>query len=245
MFSKIKNNKILRRYRLIIAQDSHKFKLIYYFTKFLIQFYLYEKTQVKLEEKKFNDSIKNKKFQTNWFSFNCFYWLKYLKNLRGRVLEIGSFEGISTMFILKNLNINYLECVDTWTGNTEMFDSNHADKNLNPSLSEKNFDSNMQEFLTFYKKHKMSSYKFFDIQKNKYDFIFIDGSHEYNDVRSDIKNSFSNLNTNGIIAIDDIFFDYYECFEKNLIFAVTDFLRTIKNFQILSLNYRQLIIKKI
>jgi predicted O-methyltransferase YrrM len=238
-------NKILRRYKLIISQNSHRFELLYHFTKFLFQFYLYEKIKVKSEEKKFNNSIVNKKFQVNWFSFNCYYWLKYLKGLNGRALEIGSFEGVSTMFILKKLCFNYLECVDPWTGNEEMYDVNHKDKDLNPNLSEKNFDLNMQEFSGLYKKNKMFSDKFFNINNNSFNFIFIDGSHEYQVIRNDIKNSFNNLNKNGIIIIDDIFFNYYKDFKKNILFAIVEFFGTIKNFKILSINYRQLILKKI
>jgi predicted O-methyltransferase YrrM len=165
--------------------------------------------------------------------------------LNGRALEIGSFEGVSTMFILKKLCFNYLECVDPWTGNEEMYDVNHKDKDLNPNLSEKNFDLNMQEFSGLYKKNKMFSDKFFNINNNSFNFIFIDGSHEYQVIRNDIKNSFNNLNKNGIIIIDDIFFNYYKDFKKNILFAIVEFFGTIKNFKILSINYRQLILKKI
>lgn len=50
---------------------------------------------------------------------------------------------------------------------------------------------------------KGTSDNFFSINKEKFDCIFIDGLHEYNQVLRDIKNSLNFLNNNGVILIHD------------------------------------------
>ena len=51
--------------------------------------------------------------------------------------------------------------------------------------------------------HKMTSDKFFSINKELYDIIFIDGLHEYSQVIRDIKNSLNSLSMNGVIVLHD------------------------------------------
>ena len=47
--------------------------------------------------------------------------------------------------------------------------------------------------------HKMTSDEFFNINKDMFDIIFIDGLHEYYQVIKDIENSLNFLNDNGVI----------------------------------------------
>ena len=51
--------------------------------------------------------------------------------------------------------------------------------------------------------HRMTSDKFFSMNKKKFDIIFIDGLHEYTQVLKDIENSIKFLNKDGIILIHD------------------------------------------
>lgn len=53
--------------------------------------------------------------------------------------------------------------------------------------------------------HRMSSDSFFCKNKISYDFIFIDGLHEYKQVLKDIINSLNSLKLGGVILIDDVF----------------------------------------
>ena len=50
---------------------------------------------------------------------------------------------------------------------------------------------------------RKTSDDFFAINKNKFDLIFIDGLHEYKQVKKDILNSLKCLNENGIILVHD------------------------------------------
>ena len=51
--------------------------------------------------------------------------------------------------------------------------------------------------------HRMTSDLFFEQNKSKFDIIFIDGLHTYEQVKKDIENSIVSLNSNGIILIHD------------------------------------------
>lgn len=51
---------------------------------------------------------------------------------------------------------------------------------------------------------KLTSDVFFDTQKEKFDIIFIDGLHTYEQVKKDFINALSVLNKNGVIILDDM-----------------------------------------
>jgi len=61
--------------------------------------------------------IKNKSFSTNWF-LNNFKVLEYYlpeKSLdKFNYLEIGSFEGMSALFILNKFKNANVTCIDQW-----------------------------------------------------------------------------------------------------------------------------------
>lgn len=50
---------------------------------------------------------------------------------------------------------------------------------------------------------RMSSDDFFNINKDKFDCIFIDGLHTYEQVKRDIDNSLKSINENGVIIVHD------------------------------------------
>ncbi|MDC0518222.1 class I SAM-dependent methyltransferase [Candidatus Pelagibacter sp.] len=59
--------------------------------------------------------------------------------------------------------------------------------------------------------HRMTSDDFFLENKDKFDLIFIDGLHIYNQVLKDIHNSVNCLKENGLILLHDCFpFNYYD-----------------------------------
>jgi len=77
---------------------------------------------------KLKEIIKKKKYFENkyfffyddWFFHNINIWEKFLKQLDSiDYLEIGSFEGRSTVFISENKKTKSLTAVDTWTGSDE------------------------------------------------------------------------------------------------------------------------------
>lgn len=104
---------------------------------------------------------------------------KYIKN-NFTILELGVNNGVSTQ-----LFCNYSK-------NVSGVDIKKTDRFENMLLNNKN--------LKFY---NMSFVDFFNINTEKYDFIYIDGSHKYEDVKSDILNCLKILKKNGILSGHD------------------------------------------
>ena len=91
---------------------------------------------------------------------------------------------------------------------------------------------------------KLLSDEFFKINKKKYDCVFIDGLHTYEQVKKDIVNSINCINENGIILIHDCLPN--NVYEQNVPRSVYTWtgdvwkaivqMRTNKNFQTYTIN---------
>ena len=90
---------------------------------------------------------------------------------------------------------------------------------------------------------KMASAK--DFKNEKYDLIYIDGSHVYSDVLNDANSAINLLNKNGILIFDDFLWMHYPKINDNPMGAIKKFLESnIKNLKILSISH-QIIFQKI
>ena len=185
-------------------------------------------------------------FSTDWFSGNIPQWTlifeKYFKkNKLINSLEIGSWEGRSSLFILANLPMAKLTCVDTWEG----ADEHQNLKNINSI--ERTFDSNTKAYSSRIRKFKGTSFNFFNTcsETEKFDLIYIDGSHFVNDVLIDALKGFEHLNVGGIMIFDDYFWDYYLDLPLNPATAINSFLKLKKDYLSIKLVYAQLVIQKI
>jgi predicted O-methyltransferase YrrM len=130
--------------------------------------------------------------------------LNYIDQYRhNTILEIGCFEGLSSVFfadhLLEHPN-STLTCVDPFL----TIDTNDHKQFLNNN-EEQNFDYNTSICRNSNKItiHKITSDSFFEINTKKYDFIYIDGSHEPEFITRDMINSFNVLEENGIMWMDD------------------------------------------
>jgi predicted O-methyltransferase YrrM len=199
-------------------------------------------------KKLFYNNIKNKKITQDWFSSNAFHFFKeinkYKKNFS--YLEIGSFEGSSALFVLKNFNKSIVFCVDKWNLNNNYI--SHEKKiikqlNLDFKKAEENFDYNLHKFRNRYKKFKMESKIFFKTNNKKFDIIYIDGSHSYSNFKNDLLKSWKILKKNGLLIVDDIFWNEED---KKYIQALQELLMNIKlNYKILRTTNTQCFIKKL
>jgi predicted O-methyltransferase YrrM len=127
----------------------------------------------------------------------------YDKTNENRILEIGCFEGLSSVFFADNF-IDHansrLTCVDPFL---TIHTNDHQKYLLNNE--ELNFDHNLSvckniEKITI---HKITSDSFFKTNTQTYNFIYVDGCHETDFIKRDLENSFNVLEKNGILWMDD------------------------------------------
>lgn len=151
-------------------------------------------------------------FDSDWFSHNISA-LDYIFNelKPTKILEIGSFEGWSTVhFIKKALSLNDsvdIHCIDSWEGGAE-----HKGKWDMLSV-ENRFMHNMHLVVIQHPKAVVSKYKGYSHtrmmelllsgKENYFDFIYVDGSHEAPDVLFDALLAHRLVRVGGIIAFDD------------------------------------------
>lgn len=119
-----------------------------------------------------------------------------------RILEIGCFEGISSVFFADNL-LNHkdsrLTCVDPFLTTY----NDHA--KFLTDIEEARFDYNIKicrntDKITV---KKITSDEFFLKNKFTFNFIYIDGCHEYPFITRDMENSFKCLEQGGMMWMDD------------------------------------------
>tara|TARA_R110000782_G_scaffold10870_1_gene33586 strand:+ start:359 stop:928 length:570 start_codon:yes stop_codon:yes gene_type:complete len=147
------------------------------------------------------------KYTENWF--NVSEISNELKNhlditSKKKMLEIGCFEGLSTVFFADNFlshKDSRLDAVDPFI---TVDDNDHMSYFENSPI-EANFDYNIshcrnREKISVY---KMTSDVFFVNNNETYDFIYIDGCHLCEFIKRDMENSFSRLNEGGIMWMDD------------------------------------------
>lgn len=152
------------------------------------------------------------KFSTNWFSHQLqAIWAEILLAERPtKLLEVGSFEGLSTVFMIQTLgNIQPIElhCVDTWQGGREHTDIDfHAvQENFTRNIQQAESEVSNAVNLQLYPVRSDVALPVMQAQLGQeyFDFIYIDGSHEAADVLYDAVNAFKLLRSGGVMVFDD------------------------------------------
>jgi predicted O-methyltransferase YrrM len=156
-------------------------------------------------------------FTNNWFeSLAKVVWELFIPQINPtRILEIGSYEGASTCYLIKKLADSKdieLHCVDTWQGGVEHQEGGGGETDM--SAVEKRFHHNTKTAisevkhavqLVIHKEHSdiALSKLIAEGKQNYFDFIYVDGSHQAPDVLCDAILSFRLLKIDGVIAFDD------------------------------------------
>lgn len=147
-----------------------------------------------------------KVFTSDWFSRHIPNFERHLISFKGKddlhFLEIGSYEGRSACWLLDNIltgKNNFMFCCDTFEGSSE-----HEEMGIEYSGLFESFMQNVKEYGNKVVVLKGPSYEMlFKLPQNYYDFIYIDGSHEAQNVLEDAVISFRLLKKDGILAFDD------------------------------------------
>ena len=147
--------------------------------------------------------MSQKNFSQKWFlnNFEIFtFFLPKDKNSKFDYLEIGCFEGLSSFYVLseyKSVNAFFLDMWDMPNPNSKTLSDDFE-------RIEKTFDQNLSDF--HFKKMKddsVISMRKLLKQNVLFDFIYIDGSHNGEDILSDAIEAFKILKVNGLIFFDD------------------------------------------
>ena len=175
-------------------------------------------------------------FQHTWFDdFVRPEWEEHISHLRGKrlsILEVGSFEGASTTWLLDNLMSHpdsTLIAVDTFEGGMEHQDAEQA-KKYGLATLEQRFRSNVSQCihsdrLTVMKSTSEEALLRLREERAKFDLIYIDASHIAIDVLHDAVLSWRMLSLGGTLIFDDFAWKGYmeDCYNPRI--AILSFLR--------------------
>ena len=161
------------------------------------------KKNYKDQKIKFEYNIKEKNFSNKWFlnNFDIFnFFLPKDKNSKFDYLEVGCFEGLSSFFILSEYKAVNAILLDIW----DMPNPNSKTLSHNFNSIEKAFDNNLSGFnFTKIKDDSVVAMRKLFKQNKSFDFIYIDGSHNGEDILSDAIEAFKILKKEGLIFFDD------------------------------------------
>ncbi len=137
------------------------------------------------------------KYSTDWFSSNIAVWQPILQHLQYHechVLEIGSWEGRSAVWLLENILLNeksHIDCIDLFYDPKAFANFKH-----NTSFFDK---------CKYYEgpSHDLLAKTPFVEAKEAYDVIYIDGDHNGPAVYKDALMTFPLLKKGGFMIFDD------------------------------------------
>lgn len=151
-------------------------------------------------------------FTKDWFNWAPEVWTQLIPMLpaRKKFLEIGSFEGRSTVWTVENMmeDDGEIYCIDTWEGGEE-----HSAEDM--AAVEARFHYNRLALMGRFKRRHITTSKGTSTEKlaewltpsavhpEVFDFIYIDGSHIAKDVLTDACMAWPLLKPKGIMVFDD------------------------------------------
>jgi predicted O-methyltransferase YrrM len=149
-----------------------------------------------------------KQFSSDWTSAHIAEWVRILSPLRNTVstvLEIGSWEGRSAIFFLEFFPRAHITCIDTFEGAPSFHegDSKYPEQVRNAEIL---FDSNVAMYGDRVRKMKSLSataLAALSTQSERFDLVYIDGSHRSEDVLIDSALSWPILRDGGVLIWDD------------------------------------------
>jgi len=144
-------------------------------------------------------------FGEDWFNYRDFYKSMVEKFPSGsKFIEIGSWKGKSSAYlaveIIKSGKNITLDCIDTWEGSSEHINDLYVKSNSLYELFIKN-TSSLSSVINPIKMNSIFASK--NYEDRTIDFIFIDGSHDYESVKADINAWLPKVKIGGIISGHD------------------------------------------
>lgn len=194
---------------------------------------------------------KGYQFTQDWFSRNINIWeqnLSKFANLPVSVLEIGSWEGRSTCWLLEHILTHdsaSITCIDTFEGSIEH--KHWFDETYIKSIEER-FDFNIAKTGASEKVKKIvgsSQDLMRSLPLNSYDILYIDGSHLASDVLRDAVLGWDLVKVGGLIIFDDYDFSFPQNVSQNTKIGIDAFIDAFCNKITVVHKSYQVIIEKI
>lgn len=154
------------------------------------------------------------RFSKDWFSPHTPIWEQVYAEMRGRpglvFLEIGVFEGRSTVWLLSHIlthPTSRVVCVDTFEGSVE----HRADPRSTAFVDDAIIDDLFARFMHNVRPHRRrvevrrgrSQEILRMLRPGSFDSVYVDGSHRACDVLEDAVLSFRLLRSGGLMIFDD------------------------------------------
>lgn len=144
-------------------------------------------------------------FSEDWFTVHIPIWERVMRELEGeqaRILELGSFEGLSACFLLWRLPDARLTCVDTFAGI-----AGYEAYGIETTELERRFDGNVA-LVDAARVRKLvgTTHRLLPElvdQAEQFDLIYVDASHTALDVLADVALAWQLLASGGVMIFDD------------------------------------------
>ena len=201
------------------------------------------KKNYKDQKIKFESDINEKNFSNKWFlnNFDIFnFFLPKEKNSKFDYLEVGCFEGLSSFFVLSEYKAVNAILLDIW----DMPNPNSKTLSHNFNSIEKAFDNNLSGFnFAKIKDDSVVAMRKLFKQNKSFDFIYIDGSHNGEDILSDAIEAFKILKKEGLIFFDD-FLQYDKNRALQSYDGIEKFLNLYSNYLKIEYFQNNLVVRK-
>lgn len=202
------------------------------------------------------DLQKRYTFTNNWADTHRGLWFKHFKSLsdqENHILEIGSYEGASTTWLLDELSNHpksTVTAIDAF--GLQLNDELRHKQQKSYKILQQHFKNNVRQSHNFSKLiliKKTSSDALRSMGKKcdgYFNFIYIDGSHAAGDVLRDAVYSWPLLDLGGFIVFDDYHLHMYLDPHDTPKPAIDGFLASYKPFlEIVHFGYQVIIQKKV
>ena len=217
--------------------------------KYLLYYYKSKALKKKCKKKYINEKIQfeqkinSKNFSNRWFlnNFDIFnFFLPEDRDSKFNYLEIGCFEGMSSLYVLskyRNVNAFLLDIWDIPNPNSKTISNDF-------SSVERAFDENLSEYtFTKFKNDSVVTMRKLFKENKSFDFIYIDGSHNGEDILSDAIEAFKIIKKDGLIFFDD-FLQHDKRRDLQSYEGIEKFLSLYSNYLEIEYFQNNLVIKK-
>jgi predicted O-methyltransferase YrrM len=201
----------------------------------------------------FRSIVSTRQFTAEWFEDSIPTWMRIdalteLKRSKSKptILEIGSFEGRSTLFFLSYFPESQVTVIDLWNQDVDPQSVSEGRSSV-----EMRFDRNVAEYSDrIIKMRGMSAEclgKLVAGRPSKFDLVYVDGSHFSDDVMTDALLSWSMLKSGGTMIFDDyLWTDADYGYRKQPCLAINLFLRLMKGeYTIAHVGYQVIVVKTV